>query len=376
MKIVYHHRIASKDGQYVHVEELIKALAARGHDLRLTGPAFAEVSDFGGESRLIDRLKRYVPKIVYELMEVGYNLIAYRRLAKACREHGTNVIYERYNLHLLAGALHRHWHGGRLLVEVNAPLTLERGQNEGLALPAIARWSDRFIWRRADAVFTVTQVLAEHVQAAGVSSERIIVTPNGIDLDRFESAPDKIAAKKALGLEDRTVIGFTGFMRAWHGLEKIVDWLAASNRQDTVFLMVGDGPARAEIEARAADLGVAERTCCTGVVARHAIPAYIAAFDIALQPAVVPYASPLKLFEYMAMSHPIIAPNSANIREILTHEHDALLAEPDSVDVMLNRMLADPVHAATLGKNAWGTLLERGLTWAHNAERVETALSA
>ena len=42
MKILYHHRIASKDGQYVHVEELVKALRGIGHEVVMVGPRVAE----------------------------------------------------------------------------------------------------------------------------------------------------------------------------------------------------------------------------------------------------------------------------------------------------------------------------------------------
>ena len=56
---------------------------------------------------------------------------------------------------------------------------------------------------------------------------------------------------------------------------------------------------------------------CRGVVERDALAAYIATFDIALQPEVTAYASPLKLFEYMALSRAIVAPDAANIREVL-----------------------------------------------------------
>lgn len=49
MKILYHHRIASKDGQYVHVEEIITALKDNGHEIIMVAPNVAENSDFGSD---------------------------------------------------------------------------------------------------------------------------------------------------------------------------------------------------------------------------------------------------------------------------------------------------------------------------------------
>ena len=107
-------------------------------------------------------------------------------------------------------------------------------------------------------------------------------------------------------------------MRDWNGLEPVIDQLARTDGQRWFLLVVGDGPARAALEERARDLGVATRVRFTGVVRREEIPALVSAFDIALQPAANPYASPLKLFEYLALGRAIVAPDQPNIREVLT----------------------------------------------------------
>ena len=49
MKILYHHRIASKDGQYVHVESIINEFKKQGHDVVIVAPGVAENSDFGSD---------------------------------------------------------------------------------------------------------------------------------------------------------------------------------------------------------------------------------------------------------------------------------------------------------------------------------------
>ena len=74
-------------------------------------------------------------------------------------------------------------------------------------------------------------------------------------------------------------------------------------------------------------LGVADRVRFVGPIDHSAIPPYVAAFDIALQPSAVAYASPLKLTEYMAMGKAIIAPDQPNIRELITHMETGLLIE-------------------------------------------------
>jgi hypothetical protein len=71
MKILYHHRIASKDGQFVHIEELTHSLKKRGHELIIVGPAVVESDQFGGEGGLVAKLKRYLPKFVIDWSNFG-----------------------------------------------------------------------------------------------------------------------------------------------------------------------------------------------------------------------------------------------------------------------------------------------------------------
>ena len=375
MKILYHHRTASKDGQAVHIEELITALRELGHEVRVVAPAGATADPaMGGEVGWVQNLRARLPKAVYELLELAYSLVAYRRLVQAAREFKPDVVYERYNLFLLAGAMLKWRMGLPLLLEVNAPLAQERGLHGGLGMPWLARWAEGVAWRNADFVLPVTHVLASHVLQRGVAAQQVVVIPNGINQAHFLQAPSPGEARKRLGWSDDLVLGFTGFVRDWHGVDRVVRWLASpSVPANAKLLVVGDGPARADLEKLAREVHVADRVRFTGFVPRDQVPAYVAAFDIALQPAVVLYASPLKLFEYLALNKAIIAPKLPNIEEVLRHGQNALLfdeTEPGSFESALTLLCADAALRLRLGQAAGETITRLGLTWTRNAERV------
>lgn len=386
MKILYHHRTASKDGQAVHIEEMIHALCEQGHEVRVVAPgagADGSGGDMGAEVGWVRRLRDRLPKAVYELMELAYSLVAYRRLAAAAAEFQPDVIYERYNLYLLSGLALKRRLGIPLLLEVNAPLVDERMRFGGLGLPWLGRWAERRVWQGADVVLPVTEVLAGHVRARGVPAERIIVIPNGINEAHFAQAPSPAAAKAALGWSDALVLGFTGFVRDWHGVDKVLRWLASGDAPaEARLLMVGDGPARADLEALARTLGIAQRVHFTGVVPRDEVPGHVAAFDVALQPAVVPYASPLKLFEYLALGKAVIGPRQPNLEEVLVDGENALLFDPQvpgAMEQALGALCRDAELRARLAAGSARTIAQLGLTWRANAARVvrlATALTA
>jgi glycosyltransferase involved in cell wall biosynthesis len=374
VRILYHHRTRSKDGQYVHIEEMIHALREQGHEVIIVAPPSAETEDFGSDAGAVALLKRWLPKWFYELMELGYSLVAYRRMAKAIREHKPDCIYERYNLFLPAGIWAARRYKLPLLLEVNAPILEERSRYDGLSLTRLARWSQAYAWRNADVVLPVTQVLGDIVASYGVDPKRIVVIPNGINGKRFESAPDVEAAKRALGLDGRLVLGFTGFVRDWHGLDKVLDMIVGDPPESPRHLLVvGDGPARQGLERQARELGIENRVTFTGIVGRDDVARHVAAFDIALQPAVVAYASPLKLFEYLALGKAIVGPAQPNIEEILRPDYNAVLFDPASTQSLaeaVDRLCSDRVLREKVAANARSTIVEQKLTWHENALRV------
>lgn len=376
MKILYHHRVGSKDGQYVHIAALMAALREAGHELIMVGPKDYESLQFGEQRGLVARMRARLPKWLYELLEIGYSAFDFWRLARTIRQRKPVAIYERYNLHLLSGAWARALFRLPLILEVNAPLAEERGRYGGLALPRLAHRLEAYVWRSADYALPVTQVLAGHLKAAGVSDRHIRVVPNGADRE-FLVPHDRNAAKARLGLSGRTVLGFTGFVREWHRLERVLELIARHRERNWHFSVVGDGPARSSLEQLAARLGIDDRVHFTGVVERADVPGHVASFDVALQPDVVPYASPLKLIEYLAMGRAIVAPSAPNIREVLEHERNALLFDSEDEHAFaaaIERLCDDPALRERLGAEARATIDHRGLTWSANAATVSRLL--
>jgi glycosyltransferase involved in cell wall biosynthesis len=383
MRILYHHRILARDGMRVHIAEIVAALRRRGHTVVVLGPDSGADAAGGAHARAgvglagwLGRLRGHVPVWLGEGLELAYNLAAWARLRRAVRTHRPDVIYERYNLFLLAGVWLKRLHGVPLLLEVNAPLAEERAVHGALTLRALARWAERHVWRNADMVLPVSHALAAHIRAAGVPDSRITVIPNGAHLDARPGEGERDALRADLGLTGKVVVGFVGFVRPWHGLERVLDAFAAADRSDLHLLVVGTGPAVADLESRAAALGLTESLTVTGAVSHAAVTAYLAVFDVALQPDVTPYASPLKLVEYMAAGCAIVAPDRANVRELVAPDDSALLVPPGDAAALgaaIRRLASDPGLRARLGAAARRTLAERGQTWDGNADRIAAA---
>jgi glycosyltransferase involved in cell wall biosynthesis len=365
MRILYSHRINSHDGQGVHVLELVRALREAGHEVHMVGPSFFEQAGFGGESRMVALVRRLLPGLLSEVAELAYNIPAYFRLKAAWRAMKPDFVYERCNLYFLAGAWLTRRHRVPLFLEVNSPLADEREKHGGLRLAWLARRLERYTWRSADHVLPVTQVLADILVADGVDPGRITVIPNGVDPARF---PPRSAAPASAAV----TLGFVGFVRAWHGLDRVIEGMAGG-APNSRLVVVGEGPAVPDLQALALSLGIAPRVRFAGLVSPEQVGGYVKDFDIALQPSATPYASPLKIFDYMAAGCAIVAPDQPNIREVLTHGKTAMLFNPAEAGALwsaVERLINDAALRARLGEAARAEMERRDFTWAANASRI------
>jgi glycosyltransferase involved in cell wall biosynthesis len=94
-------------------------------------------------------------------------------------------------------------------------------------------------------------------------------------------------------------------------------------------------------------------------------------------PRATEYASPIKIFEYMGMGKCIVAPDQANIRELIEDGRTGVLFKPGSKDDMANalrRAISDPEFRKFLGRNARQEIFDKKYLWRNNAERAVSLL--
>jgi glycosyltransferase involved in cell wall biosynthesis len=376
VRILYHHRTRAEDAQGIHIQEIVRAFRGLGHEVRvaaLARPPSAAASPKSRRPRV--DLLAVLPAPIYELMSLAYNLHGYRMLLHEAHAFRPDLLYERYSLNTFCGI----WAARRLnvpmLLEVNAPLAYEQEKLGRLSFRALARRSERWICSNSTRTIVVTGVMKALLTASGVPSDHMVVMPNGVDTERFRPHVPADAVVRRYRLEGRIVVGFVGWFRPWHGLEMLLEVFNGGRfaEMGTRLLLVGDGPARPALERLIAQHDLTRAVVLTGPVAHEEIPAHIAAMDVAVQPRAPDYACPMKIIEYMAMAKCIVAPDQANIREIVTDGENGLLFAPGDASALrraLLRVTGDPAQRVALGQKALETISSRGLLWTKNAERA------
>jgi glycosyltransferase involved in cell wall biosynthesis len=375
MRIIYHHRTRLRDAQGIHVRAMVRAFRELGHEVEVISLVDAPSgADAEGAHRAGIETGR-LPPWLYETLSLAYNLYGYRQLARAIRERGADLIYERYALNSVCGVLASRRFGVPLLLEVNGPWQDHSASSKPLRLKRLARRLQR--WACANSTHTIAVTAALHglLAQAGVPERQITVMHNAVDPRVFHPQVSGKEVRRRYRLHGHVVAGFVGWLRDWHGLEGLIEAIhdAGLVARGLRLLIVGSGPSVPEVRRRVRAFGLEDGIILTGPVAHEDIPAHIAALDIALQPRATAYACPMKLVEYMAMGRCIVAPDQPNIRELLRNDVTARLFPPEDyarlVELIAELMRA-PAERMNLGHNAYQSTIARNLIWRANAARA------
>lgn len=220
----------------------------------------------------------------------------------------------------------------------------------------------------------ITEALkAYYVECYPELKGRIHVAPDGSD--PFPLVPEPLSLR---GRGERLQIGYVGQLYSGKGMEIISQLCRAVPSMD--FHVVGG--LQTDIEKWQRVVQEANITF-HGFVPHSQAPSYIAAFDVLLLPNqnritwhkaggdIGQWTSPLKMFEYMSAGKAIVSSDLPVLKEVLQHEHNALLCAPDDIDawVAALRRLEDNTLRDKLGAQALSDFTER-YTWQRRAQQI------
>jgi glycosyltransferase involved in cell wall biosynthesis len=370
-------------GSVTHLNGVANSL--RRHHLNTTIVSSDYIPGIGDERDFI--IHRPDPGIGRNLP--GFNELQYsEQLYRFCGSLWQNVrpdfIYQRYSLGNYTGPALRATFNVPYVCEFNGPLVWvarhweRRTSIHDKLLSAI----ELLNVLSADLVVVVSEPLRELLRNQGVRDERILVNPNGVDLQAFSFSSDTREIRRQYALGDAIVIGFIGTFGPWHGGEVLAHAFARLEQKmqgpfDIRLFMIGDGPGRDQAKAILTNVPQ-HKVIFTGAVPAVDAPKHLLACDILVAPHIPNpdgskfFGSPTKLFEYMASGRAIVASALGQMREILEDERTALLVPPASVDDLataIERLVEHPDLRARLGRQARQVVADR-YTWQHHTDRI------
>lgn len=230
----------------------------------------------------------------------------------------------------------------------NRPLEIKFGHTLAFALKTVLR----FYFARTCLVIALNEGARENVLACGVAPQRIAKLmwgTWGVDIDEFSPGAC---------ISTTPTILFAGRLHAEKGVFVLLDAFTRVHQQlpDARLNIVGDGPARAQIETRAREFGAA--ITLTGVVKHRAMPAMFQAADVLAMPSLTTgkWAEQVGMvaLQAMACGVPVVATHSGAIPEYVPANVGVLVPENnvDALATELIQVLRDLGRRARLGSAA------------------------
>ncbi|HST35149.1 MAG TPA: TIGR04063 family PEP-CTERM/XrtA system glycosyltransferase [Allosphingosinicella sp.] len=249
---------------------------------------------------------------------------------------------------------------------------------EGSARYRLTRLLETHAAKRADAVAVICEGLRRDLIGRGIAAEKIIVSPNGVDMDLFGSPPPADAAfARSLGLEDADTVGFIGSFYDYEGLDDLIAAmpLLLAKRPKARLLLVGGGPMEDALKAQAAASPAADRIRFAGRVPHDEVERYYALIDILAYPRkamrLTELVTPLKPLEAMAQRKLVAASDVGGHRELIEDEVTGTLFPAGDPEA-----LADALADLFARRGEWDkrrdtarAFVERERNWSSNISR-------
>jgi len=213
--------------------------------------------------------------------------------------------------------------------------------------------ADNLLARATSRIITVSEALRrEYVAEERLKPALVVTIRNGVDPEEFRIHEDRGSLRQRLGLPRRVpVVGTVARLAPQKGLNYLVQaaGLLPPPRRP-FFVVVGDGPLRAELERLVAATGVTQNFLFTG--RRDDLPALLNAFDLFVLPSLYEGLG-LALLEAMAAARPVVATAVGGIPEVVVDGETGILVPPRDAGALaaaIDRLLTDNELATRMGQ--------------------------
>jgi len=321
-------------GSLAHTAGVASGFESAGYDVDLIAPFAVPHVPEGVVEHLAQPPKAFA--VPTEVNYFRHDDALFELVSRLTAAESPSFVYQRLSIYSHSGVRLSRSLGVPLVVEYNgSEVWVARNWGKPLRYERLAQQAEEALLRHAHVIVTVSDVLRDELLERGLEEQRVVTYPNCVDTavfdaGRFEPA-DRSALRARYGIpEDALVATFVGTFGRWHGTDVLARTIHALREEEPAwleerglhFLLVGDGLRMPDVEEL---LGGTQGRFHTlaGLVPQEETPRFLHASDLVLSPHVPNadgsrfFGSPTKLFEYMAMSLPIVASELDQIGDVL-----------------------------------------------------------
>jgi len=223
-------------------------------------------------------------------------------------------------------------------------------------------------------VVCISNVLKDYWMKDGIPADKLFVLHDAVNMNKYRLDVTREQARNMLGIDgSKPMIVYTGSLLPGKGVDVL---LRCANRLTGLSFVIVGGE-KDEI-ARLGGMVRGDNVRFTGKIPPSRVPLFQAAADVLALPntmgsVIDDVTSPVKLFEYFAAGHPVVATDIPSLLEVLRHNHNALISAAGDDCAMAEHiefLIANPDVGKALVENAKQEL--ENYTWERRAEQILT----
>jgi lipopolysaccharide/colanic/teichoic acid biosynthesis glycosyltransferase len=220
----------------------------------------------------------------------------------------------------------------------------------------ISRRLEDFLYARATHILINSPAYRDYLLGKGVAPLKVSLICNGVDPAMFDPAAGGEHAKNKWGLRGKFVVSYAGAIGMANDLGTLIRAAERSrDREETIYLIAGDGKERANIEADVRNRGLSN-VIFAGTLSKNEVAELMAASDacIAILKDIPMFRTtyPNKVFDYMAAGRPTVLAIDGVIRDVIEDSGAGICVSPGDDKALaeaISRLAADPQQARLLG---------------------------
>ncbi|MCP6719474.1 MAG: glycosyltransferase family 4 protein [Patescibacteria group bacterium] len=230
----------------------------------------------------------------------------------------------------------------------------------------------RFL-KKLNRIIVITQKLKDLFIKRGIEADKILVAPDGVDLDKFDIKEVQEACRERFNLPlDTKIVLYTGHLYEWKGAQTLAEASQFLSKDIEVYFVGGTERDIKRFRAQNSEF----RIRIIGHRPHSEIPYWLKAADVLVLPNSAKdeisksWTSPIKMFEYMASKRPIVASDLSSIREILGESNAVLVKpnDPKSLSEGIKRILEDKDFAKKISAVAYENVQD--YTWEKRVKNI------
>ena len=209
---------------------------------------------------------------------------------------------------------------------------------KGLLYRLAEKW-ERNCYKQAQKILVNSPAIFEELKCVkGVSPKKMELVLNGADLEFFQKTNNGDKIDEEYDIKDKFVVLYTGLLGFAQAPEIMIEAAKIlKNNKSIVFLIVGGGPLKKNLESRIKNLEL-KNVILTGQRPRKEMPDFVGRGDICL----VPYKNsftfqknvPSKMFDYMSSGKPIIINLEGAASDIIRKAQAGFVVEPENASAL------------------------------------------